>query len=487
MESHVQWVIGGLAFYLVVVVIVSFVAAFYKPQRTMVAFFTANREFGSLAISLSMFATLFSAFTVIGIPGFFYTHGIGAWAFVAFADLALGFTFYFYGRRVVQLVRQYDLTSPVELLYTAYRSRFLSVLTVIVMGVFVMPFFSIQIAGMGKFLAGVSDNAIPYWVGALVMLFAMVLYSTIGGLRADVWTDIIQGIVMLIVMLIVSFGLLEKVWHFNIGEMFDTIVAQGKADLLSIPGPKRYFTLPTLISFFVLFLIVPVTFPHILSRFYATKSERAIFRTIIVFPILTLLMFIPGAIIGLAGAALFNLESGDMVMTEVLRRYFSPILAAALAIGVTGAAMSTSDSVLLALGSMFSRDVYKLIIHPDATEKKQMRVARLFMFALMAGGFIIALRPPRLIVQLAILSLEGIAVLAPAYIGAVSSKCPSWVAATSSIFSGLIVFVACETLVPQSWLAGFRPGLVGVVVAGLTYLVVAFLVRRHTQLEKGIA
>ncbi len=483
MDIYAQWIKVGLAVYLLIIIFVSCIIVLRKRQRTMVEFFAAGRSFGSFPITFSMFATLFSAFTVIGMPGYFYTHGIGAWAFVVFADLSLGFVFYFYGRRVLEIAKRNELSSPVELLYTAYKSRFLNTLAVIVMGIFIMPFFSIQIAGMGKLLEGISGGTITYLTGAGIMLFAMVLYSTVGGLRADVWTDVIQGIIMLIVMLIVSFGFLAKVWHGDITAMFETVVAQGKGDLLSIPGPKGLFTLPALVSFFLLFLLVPITFPQVLSRFYAARSKRAILGTIVFFPVLTLLMFIPGVIIGIGGAAVFDLESGDMVMAEILRTYFHPSIAMIVIIGIVAAAMSTSDSVLLALGAMFSRDVYVPFIHPNARDKEQVWIGRAFMFLLMGGGFLIALNPPKLIVKLSLLSLEGMAILAPAYIGAVSSKLRSSIAAISSILVGSCIFIVSAN-VPKSWLAGFRPGLVAVVIGGFTYFIFAVLDYYKNPLKK---
>jgi Na+/proline symporter len=56
--------------------------------------------------------------------------------------------------------------------------------------------------------------------------------------------------------------------------------------------------------------------------------------------------------------------SGDMIISEVLGQFFHPAVAAALAVGVAAAAMSTTDSILLALGSIFSRDVYVSVLQP---------------------------------------------------------------------------------------------------------------------------
>jgi solute:Na+ symporter, SSS family len=179
-------------------------------------------------------------------------------------------------------------------------------LAVVVTTVFMLPYFALQIAGMGKLLSTVSDGDISYWVGAGLMLVIMLIYSLIAGLRADVWTDVIQGLLMLVVMVTVSVGFLTIEWDGSLTAMFQEIVQAGKSALLSIPGPSGYFTYQMLISFLVFFLLVPITQPQLNIRLYAARSERELVHTMFIFPILVLLMFIPSAIIGLGGAAKFT-------------------------------------------------------------------------------------------------------------------------------------------------------------------------------------
>ncbi|HUU92275.1 MAG TPA: sodium:solute symporter family protein [Phycisphaerae bacterium] len=485
-DLNTAWMIGGLAVYLAVVFCISLIVARRRRAKSMFEFFSAGRSVGSLAMSLTMFATLFSAFTMVGMPGFFYTHGVGAWGFVVFGDLALAFVFYFYGIRVVRLAREHNLSSPIELLWVTYRSRAVTSAAVIIMSVFIIPLFAIQIAGMGKLLAGATAGNIPYWAGAAVMLAAMSAYSLIGGLRADIWTDVVQGIVMLVLVVVVCWVFIAKEWAGSIAAMFEALAQQGKGAWLSLPGPAKFFSLPALISFFILFLLVPVTFPQMVTRFYATKSEKVVARTMIAFPLLTLIMFIPAALIGLGATTVFDLKSGDLVMGEVLRRYVHPGVAALFAVGVIAAAMSTADSVLLAIGSVFARDVYAPLARPEASEKEQMWAARGVMLVLMVGGLIVALEPPNLIVQLSILSLEGMAILAPVYIGSLTTAGRSPAAAISSIVVGFAVFLACEVLIPRPWLAGFRSGLVAVAAAGACFALVATIgARRRMAAVQG--
>ena len=57
---------------------------------------------------------------------------------------------------------------------------------------------------MGHVVAGIAGNLIPYWIGVLLLVLVIIVYETLGGLRAVAWTDVAQGSMLLIGL----FGLL---------------------------------------------------------------------------------------------------------------------------------------------------------------------------------------------------------------------------------------------------------------------------------------
>lgn len=470
-----NYLIWSIVAYIIVLLIITVIVRAKQREKTMKDFFLAGRSLGPLLLTFTLFATLFSAFTVVGMPGFFYTHGIGTWAFAVFGDLLIPFVIFYFGLKVIKINRNSSSSSPIELLTHMYQNRAVSFIAMLLTVILVLPYFALQIAGMGKLLSATSGGGISYLTGAGIMLIVMFIYSEYGGLRADVWTDLLQGGVMLAVMIYISFSLMSIAWDGSLGMMFNDVIQSGKADLLSIPGPEGFFTYPILISFLVFFILIPITQPQIAVRFIAASSKRTLLYTMLMFPILTLIMFIPSFIIGVGGAGLVDVPEGDMIMGEVLNTYFPPWLIIVFVIGVVAASMSTTDSILISLGSIFARDIYVQYYRSDASDSKQLRAARLFMFVLMVGGFILALNPPDLIVKLAILNLAGLSLLAPTYIGGVIFRCKSSTAAISSMIVGVFILLLGETVIPKSWFLGFHSGLVGLLFGSITYYVLAKL------------
>ena len=218
-------------------------------------FFVAGRSLGGTVGFLTWSATLFSAFTLVGLPGFFYTHGIGSWVFIAFADTYMGVMFYVIGRRIWRLGRQYDFITPTELLGYRFASPALSILAVAVSAIFLMPYIAIQMIGVGRLLQGATG--IPYLWGSLFVLLVVLIYSELGGLRAVAWTDAVQGVVFFFLFYVTAVFFIGRVWG-GVGALLAQVV-EARPALVSAPGPKGYFTYGTLISLFLLIIGMPLT------------------------------------------------------------------------------------------------------------------------------------------------------------------------------------------------------------------------------------
>ena len=70
--------------------------------------------------------------------------------------------------------------------------------------IFLIPYVAIQIRGIAIFLDAVFPSLLPAWGWALVMVVMMLVYAEIGGLKAIVYSDAIQGLVLLIVIWLIG-------------------------------------------------------------------------------------------------------------------------------------------------------------------------------------------------------------------------------------------------------------------------------------------
>jgi SSS family solute:Na+ symporter len=291
-------------------------------------------------------------------------------------------------------------------------------------------------------------------------------------MRAVAWTDALQGSLFFVVFYVTAAVFVVREWG-SLGALFQAVAEQQPA-LLSVPGPRGYFTHATLISLFILIVGMPLTQPQLAIRFFVARSERTLRLMTVASATFATLVVIPALLIGLGGAARFpDLASGDLVLPTIVSRTMGPFLAGLVVCAVVASAMSTVDSQVLVLGSLLAKDGYAPV-SGERDEARLLRVARLTMLVCMVAAFLIALRPVPLIIQLSLLSFAGTLQLAPAYLGALFWPWATRSGAIASVLAGVTTLGLGQWVLPAAWLLGFHPGVWGL-AAGLLALVLGSL------------
>ncbi|MDD1777433.1 MAG: hypothetical protein LUQ65_04630, partial [Candidatus Helarchaeota archaeon] len=171
----------------------------------IMSFFLGDQVFGPLVSAMTFSATLFSAFLLIGLSGFFYTHGIGSWAYVGFGDTAMLIMGVIFGYPLWLLTRKYRYATPFEYLKQRYGSKWPAILAAAISVVFLIPYMSLQLVGIGKLLSGLTNGQLPYLFGVFLTALLTILVTQFGGMRTVAWTDAMQGLYMFAAALILAF------------------------------------------------------------------------------------------------------------------------------------------------------------------------------------------------------------------------------------------------------------------------------------------
>ncbi|HYF34993.1 MAG TPA: sodium/solute symporter [Prosthecobacter sp.] len=190
--------------YLIATVLVG--VLFVKEQRTVKDYFLAGRSIGSVVMGLSVIAAMFSGISYLAMPGEIYGHGFAfAWGILSFFAITPFVT-------LVMLPLFYQ-----SRFYTAYQyleERFDNKVRVLASGLFILRVLLwLGAATYAPALALEQVTNIPLWVTILCTGLVTTVYTTLGGMKAVIWTDLLQ--------LGVLFG----------GQLLIVIVALGK-----IPG-----------------------------------------------------------------------------------------------------------------------------------------------------------------------------------------------------------------------------------------------------------
>ncbi len=468
---------GILVAYAVGVLLVGWLASL-KKSKSPSDYFLASRGLGPLIFLATMTATNFSAFTVFGASGAGYRDGFSFFPIIGFGTGFMALTFWFMGRRIRSMGLETHAITPPDLVRKIYRSKEVSAIFAVVMIVFTLPYIALQPIAAGyalKELLGLN-----YMVGAILVTGVVVIYTFQGGMRSVAWTDAFQGLLLiglLILALIVISGREGGLAAAN------TKILVRTPELFSRPGPGGHFTPALWFSFIFLWFFCDPMFPQLFQRFLAAKDEKTIRFTMLAYPFICSLVFILPVTIGVLGRLShpgLHGKAADHIL---------PLLAADLPGNVLGslvvacglaALMSTLDSQLLTLSSIFTEDLYPLM---RGRPSRGAWPGKIFVVLLALAGLGMAAHPPSTILSIAKQTFTGLAVLFPVVWLGFNERIRSVKGAWASMLigetlGGLYYFKLIPTF-------GFLPVVPILTVTFGSYLVIAGLENREIPIFPG--
>jgi len=359
------------------------------------------------------------------------------------------------------MARRLGALTPAELYARRFESRGLGRLLFAFFTLYTLPYMVTAVHGAALTLVSVTEGAISEVAsGAFVLLTALV-YTSLGGMRATAWTNVLQGALFMGFALVAFFMIASSLGGFEAA--MASVRSENEA-LLTLPDRGLYRP-PAWTSWSLAISLTVIAFPHMLVRLFAAESEATLKRICRLYPLALVALWLPAVMMGVFGAAEFpGLEGrqSDQIFTKMISAHLPPFVAAFGFLAVLAAVMSTLDAQLLTLGSMVSRDVFDT--RTGADPRRDVRLGRLFgavvavvVFALwrVAGDSIFAI---------ASVAFSGYVTLTPVLFFGVRWKRFSRAGAIASVVAGNAVYFVTLGLAPTweraamspSW-AGFLP------------------------------
>ncbi|MEQ9438776.1 MAG: sodium:solute symporter family protein [Cyclobacteriaceae bacterium] len=404
----------------------------FRSNKSTEDYLLAGSNIGVILGFLTFAATLFSTFTLLGMPDFFRTNGIGAWIFLAVSDGGMVFLILWFGYHLRRKVREKGFKGVSGLLQNCYENRLAGYVSFAGMFLFLVPYVAIQIRGIAIFLTAVFPEAMPPWGWSIVIVGVMLTYSEIGGLKAIMHADAVQGLTLLVVSWIIGISCIE---HFdNLQSLFAEVQASNP-ELLSTPGPNGLFTPQFLLASFLVILCIPITQPQLTIRLVILRNLRTTHLMAVAVGIFAILVILPTAFIGLYGAIRYPEASTADFLSQVLLYEQPGIIAALAVVGLLAAGLSTTDSQIFAMGT----ELRSLL---SGNEKIILRKTKLAIigFAAVALGFSIVASDQ--LALLARVSFAGTSMLAPMILAAVLSQKKLGVEIIFATALALLIFLA---------------------------------------------
>jgi SSS family solute:Na+ symporter len=393
----VKWV--ELVIFIALFALVSgmgFIASRWRKAKTLEhldEWGLGGRNFGSWITWFLLGGDLYTAYTFVAVPGLVF--GVGALGFFAVPYTILIFPMAFIvAPRLWSVAHKHGYVTPADFVRGRHGSSSLALLVAVTGIVATMPYIALQLVGIGAVLRTMGVQGEWPLIIAFVILAA---YTYQSGLRAPALIAFVKDFLIYLVVLVAVIYIPIKLHGFgNIfdaaGQKFDSTkppVADGL--LLADPQILGYSSL-AFGSALALFL-----YPHSVTGLLASKSRDTIRRNMAALPAYSFMLGLL-ALLGLMAiaAGVKPLTSGGkpdsntvvpLLFDKMFPDWFAGIAFAAIGIG----ALVPAAIMSIAAANLFTRNVYREYLKPDATHAEEARVSRLASLVVKAGAVAVIL------------------------------------------------------------------------------------------------
>ncbi|GAA0307063.1 sodium/pantothenate symporter [Gracilibacillus halotolerans] len=424
-----------------------FIIGLYASKRQMGStnymqdYYLGGRSLGGFVLAMTMTATYGSASSFIGGPGVAYNEGLG-WVLLAVIQVVTGyFTLMILGKKFAIITKKYQSVTIIDYLKKRYDSHGVVILSSLSIIIFLFSAMAAQWIGGARLIE--SLTGLSYTTALFIFVGTVLIYVTLGGFRAVVTTDTVQGIIMFIGTLVLLIAVIIA------GGGVENIIQdlkQENPNLISPYGAERTLTPTYVSSFWILVGVGVIALPQIAIRAMSYKSSASLHRALIIGTIVVGFIMLNMHLIGVfARPILPGIEIGDKVMPEIALHVLPTWLAGVVLAAPLAAIMSSVDSLLLLVSSTIVKDLYINYVNPDIEYKRMRRISTGVTAVLGIVVFLLAVQPPDLIIWLNLFAIGGLeaAFLWPIVLGLYWRKGNKY-GALASMFTGITSYVIFE-------------------------------------------
>lgn len=419
---------------------------FYLKTDDLSDYVLGGRGLGPVVTALSAGASDMSGWLLLGLPGMMYSEGIvGSW-------IAIGLTIgaFLNWHYVATPLRSYTLALDNAITIPDFFSnRFedkqnhLRIITAVVILVFYTLYTSSGLVGGAK-LFEASFN-MEYQTALIVGSLIIVSYTFLGGYNAVSWTDLIQGILMMLALIITP-----AVVIYELGGVNNAITAVSSIDHknLDLFRGTSFIGIISLLAWGLGYFGQP----HILVRFMSIrdiKEMRVAKNVCMGWMILCVIGSLATGFFGLAYIVSSNtdLQDSEKIFIALTQLLFNPWIAGFLLAAILAAIMSTIDSQLLVSSSVLTRDIYHVLLHKEASDRELVWVGRATVMLIAVIAWYISSDPNSSVLQLVSYAWAGFgAAFGPLVILSLYNKNITKIGAIAGMIGGAVTVIVWKQL-----------------------------------------
>jgi SSS family transporter len=320
--------------------------------RSTKDFFMAGRDLGLMVTGIALFSSTMSGFGFVGGPGLVYSLGMSSiWMVIT---VAVGWALHDFlaGKRLRMIAGLFDTVSLPDAVAARYGSETARLLTAVAILLGVMGYLATQILAMATVMQSILQRTELFAGISLVACVAistsvLVFYCVTGGVIAGVYTDMVQGAIMVVAGVLVFLTTLTVVDGGMAGAT--TIIMQNDPEAMS---PWGTLGMMGCLSWYFMFALGLSGQPHLLTKTMMIRDVRNVrfmpLVTVLGYSLTALLWISIGLIMRavVVGGLHPELAYADAAAPVFLQQYAHPLLAGVVFAGLLAAIMSTSDGFL---------------------------------------------------------------------------------------------------------------------------------------------
>lgn len=359
-------------------------------KSSAAAYFTSKGTLPWWAIGMAYVATGLNSEQLIGMNGMGYFVGlplVNSYLNAILVFTALIFCFFpLYLRNNIVTMPQY--------LEERFDKRSANVFSVLLLVSYIFLSLAVVLYGGAKLFEVIYD--IPLWQGVLVLGLISGVFTIFGGMSSMINASVFQFVLMFLaggVLFYLGFGKLPNGWQdivdhapggFHLMQPMDTPVMPWHAVLLSLLNLQLFYSCIN---------------QALVQRGFGAKTEWDVRMAIVFALVFALLRPFLEIFPGMMARALAFTGHAEFVVTEaeidnvypmLIANLIPPGLQGLVIVGILATVMSTVAAFLNSISTLFTYDVYKKWINPEANDRKLVRVGMWCTFGLMAFSVLYA-------------------------------------------------------------------------------------------------
>ena len=438
------------------------IASARRSRGTTDDYLLAGKSVGPSLVGLSAIATNNSGFMFIAMIGITYADGLDSiWLMVGWilGDLAASLV-------AVRPLRQAGEHASVQSFggllgrWQGRDDRLLQLVT----GVCTIFFLTLYASGQLK--AGSKATSVlldwPAWAGIVSGAVVVLIYSASGGIRASIWTDVAQSVVMIFGM--VALTVLGLTHLGGVTYVADALRALPD-DYLS-PFPERgTWGIALFIIGWLFGGIAVIGQPHIISRYLCLDSAESIPRMRFYYYGWFTLFYTATILVGMLSRLVFPDATAfdqELALPKMAQQFLPGVFGGLILAALFAAAMSTADSIILSCSAALTHDVFR--------GRRRLGFAKAMTASVLSAAALIALFGAESVFKL-VLDAWGLlgSAFAPLVLFLATGHRCSQTHALAAAALGVAVFLAVSWMPLGTQVYAVAPG----ILVGLTYLSVA--------------